>query len=405
MAANPSDAMSRASGTNATSSSPSPGRRVLFLTHVGEAGGAELKMMSLCLAVQGEVLLFQNGPIEKLLEERQIPYSICAGSDVVLGVRRDAALSSLFRAAPGALSMVRDLAQKAKAFDVVVCVSQKSFVLASLAKPLMRRPIFWFMNDILSPEHFSPALIRMLTSLSRFSADQIVLNSQAGMDAWLEAGGRKQRIRIIYSGTSEKWCAAQLQDSERIEEYRRRYRPKGEALIGMFGRICSWKGQDVFLRALAQLPDVHGLIVGGALFGDEDYLEKLKALARELGVDSRVTFTGHVRDPMTHMAICNVVAHCSTAPEPFGQVISQAMLAGRPVIATDAGGAPEVVSHGKTGLLTPMKDSNALAAAIRQYLENPAWAAFVANAGKAVAEERFTDRTMNAKFLNALEAI
>jgi glycosyltransferase involved in cell wall biosynthesis len=354
--------------------------------------------------VQGEVLLFQSGPIESLLEERQIPYRVCAGSNAVLGVRRDAPLAAIARAVPGALSMVRDLARTAKSFDVVVCVSQKSFVLASLAKPLMRRPIFWFMNDILASEQFSPLLIRLLINLSRFSADHIVLNSKASQTVWLKAGGRTHGTSIIYSGTSEKWSAAQLQDHERIEEYRRRYRPDGAPLVGMFGRICSWKGQDVFLRALAQLPDVRGLIVGGALFGDEGYLEHLKALARELGVESRVVFTGHVRDPMTHMAICDVVAHCSTAPEPFGQVISQAMLAGRPVIASDAGGAPEVVAHGETGLLTPMKDSNALAAAIRRYLENPAWAGRVANAGKAIAEARFTDRTMNAHFLQALEA-
>ncbi len=404
MAANTTEALVDAAATS-RESPVSARRRVLILTHVGEAGGAELKMMSLCLAVQGEVLLFQSGPIEKLLEERQIPYSVCAGSNAVLGVRRDAALARIVRAVPGALSMVHDLAVKAKSFDVVVCVSQKSFVLASLAKSFMRRPLVWFMNDILTPEHFSPSLIRLLTHLSRFSADHIVVNSQAGMAAWLTAGGRKQRVSIIYSGTSEKWCAAQLQDHERIEEYRRRYRPDGAPLVGMFGRICAWKGQDVFLRALAQLPGVRGLIVGGALFGDEEYLAQLKALARDLGIESRVTFTGQVRDPMTHMAICDVVAHCSTAPEPFGQVISQGMLAGRPVVATDAGGVPEVVAHGETGLLTPMKDADALAAAIRRYLENPVWARHIANAGKASAEERFTDRTMNAKFLRVLEAI
>ncbi|MEJ1961708.1 MAG: glycosyltransferase family 4 protein [Gammaproteobacteria bacterium] len=384
-----------------------PTRRILFLTHVGDAGGAEYKMLDLCQGVRHscEVMLFQHGSLESLLKERQIEFSVCPVPDKVLGVRREGGVLGSLRAIPGALSMVRSLARKAKAFDIVVCISQKSFVLASLAKPLMRRPILWFMNDILTPEHFSRSLIRFLVSLSRYSADHIALNSQASRDAWLQMGGRKERISIIYPGTSERQLTQQLQDPGRLSEYRARYRLDSAPLVGMFSRISPWKGQDVFLRALARLPHVRGLLVGGALFADQDHERRMKALAHELGVESRVTFAGHVHDPMTLMAICDVVAHCSTAPEPFGQVIAQAMFAGTPVIASDAGGAREIVMDGETGLLTPMNDPVALANAIQRYLEDPLWARRLARTAHSRAQEKFSAHAMTEGFLRALGTI
>ena len=107
---------------------------------------------------------------------------------------------SLMRAVPGSLSMVAFLARKARSFDVVVCFSQKAFVLASLAKPFMRRPILWFMNDILSSEHFSPMLIRMLILLSRMSANGVAVVSQESLNCWLRAGGRREGVSVVISG-------------------------------------------------------------------------------------------------------------------------------------------------------------------------------------------------------------
>src|SRR5678815_2642819 len=72
-------------------------------------------------------------------------------------VRRAGGLAALFAAVPASLRMVRRLARAARRVDVVVCFSLKAFVLAALAKPFARRPIVWFMNDILSTDHFSRA--------------------------------------------------------------------------------------------------------------------------------------------------------------------------------------------------------------------------------------------------------
>ena len=213
--------------------------RVLFLTHVGDPGGAELKMIDLCRAVRGraEVMLFQHGSLEDILRQDELPVSVCPMPSAAREVRREGGIGGILRAVPGVLSMIRAVARKGRQFDVVVCFSQKSFVLASLAKPFMRRPILWFMNDILSPEHFSRTLIRLLVVLSRYGADHIALNSEASLKAWREAGGRERAVSVIYPGIQAEQVASQLRDSQRIAHYKLEYSPDAKPLIGMFGRI------------------------------------------------------------------------------------------------------------------------------------------------------------------------
>ena len=383
------------------------GNRLLFLTHVGDPGGAEFKMLDLCNTVRdsAEVVLFQHGSLERILHERGIRYCVYPMSRAASGVRRESGLLGMVKAIPGTLLLLGKLCRKARQFEAVVCMSQKSFVLASLGKIFIRRPILWFMNDILSRDHFSAMAIRVVVWLSRYSADHIILNSKASLECWLASGGRKSRVSVIYPVTLDDEKAARAPDALQINACRSQYSPEGKPLIGMFGRISRWKGQEVFLRAMAEIPDVRAVIAGGAHFGEQEYDKKLRALARELGVEGRVTFAGHVDNALALMASCDVVAHCSTSPEPFGQVILQSMLVGTPVIATDAGGAREIVIHDKTGQLTPMKDHHALATAIRRCLEHPQWSRRLARQARERAQRKFSATVMANRFTRILETL
>jgi len=380
---------------------------MLFVTHVGEPGGAEFKMMAIAgtMPAAAEVLLLQEGSLQTLLKNSGIRCSVLPMAANTRAVRRENGILSLLRAVPGSIATIFKLARKARDHDVVVCFSQKAFVLASLAKPFTRRPILWFMNDILSVDHFSPTLIRMLIWLSRMSADGVALVSQESYNAWLRAGGKRKGVSVVISGIDPAQIARQLGDTARIAELRLEFSPDGLPLIGMFGRISRWKGQDLFLRAMALVPGARGVIAGAAFFEEEDFLAELHGLARELGVSDRVTFAGHVDGAMTLMAACDVVAHCSTAPEPSGRVIAEAMFAGTPVIGSDAGGVPEFITHDETGQLTPLNDAPALAAAIRKFLENPEWSREVAAKARLRAEEKFSSRATIRGFQRAIEAL
>lgn len=167
----------------------------------------------------------------------------------------------------------------------------------------------------------------------------------------------------------------------------------GERLVGTVGRITSWKGQDDFLRAAALVAERHSearfLVVGDCvsshaeLAADEAYRDRLHALAEELGIADRVRFTGYREDVpavMNGLDIFVLPSH----DEPFGLVVLEAMAAARPIVATSAGGVPEIVRDGSDALLVPPRDPGAMGEAICRLLDDDALAGNLARA----AEER-----------------
>ncbi len=137
-------------------------------------------------------------------------------------------------------------------------------------------------------------------------------------------------------------------------------------VIASVSRLFRQKGQRELLEAMArvrrEVPDVWLLIVGAdavEVHGGS-FTQELKALARDLGVSDRVVFTGGRSDIPEIMAACDVFS-LPSFEEPFGLVFLEAMAMQRPVVALDDGGTPEVVEHGRSGLLSRAMDIDALA--------------------------------------------
>jgi len=108
------------------------------------------------------------------------------------------------------------------------------------------------------------------------------------------------------------------------------------------------------------------VVVGSALFGEDDFARDLKELVVDLGLDGRVEMIGFCEDVEAELARLDVVVHASTVPEPFGQVVVEAMGAGRPVVVPDRGGPAEVVEDEVTGLVYRLGSEEGLAAALRR---------------------------------------
>ncbi len=130
------------------------------------------------------------------------------------------------------------------------------------------------------------------------------------------------------------------------------------------GRLTRWKGQDRMVEAAHLLrerrgPDFVVLIVGEAT--DEAYARAIEARIRALGLERNVWLTGGSSDMAAAYKIAAVVVSTSVEPEAFGRVVVEAQAMGRPVIATDHGGARETVVHGESGWLYPPEDIAALA--------------------------------------------
>jgi glycosyltransferase involved in cell wall biosynthesis len=138
-------------------------------------------------------------------------------------------------------------------------------------------------------------------------------------------------------------------------------------------------------------------VIGDAVYhtsGSQYTVEELRALGKANGLGGRVGFTGFVESVHEAMRALDIVVHASTAPEPFGLVIAEAMACGRAVIASDAGGAREIFTRGVDALTHPPGDTEALAACMEQLARNEALRAQLGAAARQTATRRFNRRRL-----------
>jgi glycosyltransferase involved in cell wall biosynthesis len=160
-------------------------------------------------------------------------------------------------------------------------------------------------------------------------------------------------------------------------------------VIGLVANIRGSKGHDVFLGAAGEIlrrrPDAQFLIAG-----DGVGFENVRQRVRALGLERAVVMTGFRRDIPEVLAALDVLTLPSLRSEASSQVIAQALAIGRPVVASNVGGNPELVRDGQTGRLVPAGDAAALAGAVLGLLADPADAARLASAGQALVRERYS---------------
>jgi glycosyltransferase involved in cell wall biosynthesis len=367
---------------------------ILFIDHASDVGGAELSLFDTAMHWNSplHVALLQTGPFADLLRANAVPATVVEAGAAVLGVRRGGGWRQGLRAAAGIPALAFQLAKLAGNYDVVYANTQKSLIVGGPAAWLAGKPLVWHLHDILSPEHFSAMNRRLPVTVANRFCSRVIANSAATADAFVREGGNPRLVGVVPNGISS--LPFSRDSAEDIAALRRALGFENKKLAGMFGRLAAWKGQHVFIRAVAAIPDLHAVIVGGALFGEEDYEADLKRLCAELGVAGRVHFLGFRRDIPRLMRMMDLIVHASTAPEPFGRVLVEAMLAGAPLIASRAGGALEIVQDGVSGRLVAPDDVAELRHAMAETLALPAAASAMAANAYRVATAKFSTEVM-----------
>ena len=157
----------------------------------------------------------------------------------------------------------------------------------------------------------------------------------------------------------------------------------------MVAHLTPWKGHEDFLRIARiisdAIPQARFLVAGGAIYeteGHRGYAESLRRRAAELELADRVTFLGTRDDVPKILASLDVLVHCPTAPEPYGRVVIEGMAAQRPVVASNAGGVPEIVEHEITGLLIAPGNVHGFAGAVLRLLGDSALRRRMGDAGR-----------------------
>ena len=386
-----------------------PLARVLFFDHTAALGGGEIALLHLVRHLHSEkvksiVVLGSEGPLVERLGTEIESYVLPLPSGVGDSKKDSLGVATLFRIREiaGLALYIRQLARVIRQHDIdlVHTNSLKADIIGGFAARLARRPVIWHVRDRIAKDYLPRPVVWLFRLLCRVVPTFIVAPSAAALrtvqqgrapSAVDASSGMNARMSVVHDGTIVPESSApprKSYDPLRTRPWR----------IGLIGRISPWKGQDIFLQAAAKVakrfPNARFVIIGAALFGEQGYEEKVRRLPGALGIETVVEFTGFREDIHTAIADLDLVVHASTTGEPFGQVIIEGMAAGKPVVATNGGGVPEIVEDGVTGTLVPMGDVQAMADAICAMLAAPERARAMGIRGRQRVQDHFTvDRT------------
>lgn len=347
------------------------------------------------------VLLFSDGPLKDRLREIDVETHVMNLDGKVLNARKDAlGIRSLFLINEifASLSFVFSLRREIRKLKphVLHTNSLKSDVLGGIAGRLSGVPVVWHVRDRITTKYLPPVVVSAFRTLARTLPDFVIANSRSTLesldlhekpDEAIYSRAKTQRAFAIHDGIEPRGFRPDFKSISTLSGNRQKR-------IGLIGRISPWKGQGIFIQAAARVlkkfPDARFVIAGSAMFGEHDFERQVKELAGELGVTDCVDFLGFVENVPDLLSSLDMVVHASTIGEPFGQVVIEGMASGKAVIATDGGGVPELIEHGKSGLLIPMSDPDAMADAIVRLLSDEEYMRQIARAGYERAVREFS---------------
>lgn len=296
----------------------------------------------------------------------------------------------------------RDALRLVRVLRVMRDVDRPDCVYASCAVTLggplaaftLRSRLVWHVHEI-----FRSPYQRLVFGILLSTADVVVGCSESVADQVREISRHRVPVISAASGvSSQRLAEAQAGPARQVEP----------GSLVCVGRLNSWKGQDVLIRALAQIRHHGGAarltLVGGEFDSRSEVRASLMRLAATLGVATHVEFVGEVQDPLPYLRNAHVAIFPSSHPEPFGIALVEAMAVGSAVVATQGGGHSEIIRAETDGLLVPPGDADALAAAVMTLLADRDMCQRVGARAAQRATEFTLDKTADTTW-NALRLV
>ncbi len=214
-----------------------------------------------------------------------------------------------------------------------------------------------------------PQTLDRLRQSSLRHVDRFITVSHHTRQQWIDFGIPATKITAIHNGVDPE----RFTPSPDPEALRQAWKlPTAAKVILYTGRLDRRKGVEILLAALAQLrdrhPHLHLLIAGQALLDGPSYQTTLNQTVIDLGLTQIVHFLGHIPDPSSVYRAADLTISPSLWAEPFGKVIIESMACGTPVVASQIGGIPEILTGPFATGLCPPNDAQALAATINRLL-------------------------------------
>jgi glycosyltransferase involved in cell wall biosynthesis len=250
-------------------------------------------------------------------------------------------------------------------------------------------PHIWHVREII----LRPPLVRRLIAfcVSRFSDAVIAVSTSVVDNLAKDAPGVRAISRVIHNGIAVSAFAAGDRERGRNELGI----PTTDIVVGMIGRVGSWKGQELFLQAargvLTRIPDARFVAVGGVFKGNESRMEYFKNAVKEAGISERFAVVDFHDDVRDLLAAFDIFVLPSTLPDPFPTTVLEAMAAGKPIVANAHGGVTEMIEDRRSGFLVPPNDVSAMIDRIMILIQDTGLRVKMGQAARLCVAERFQE--------------
>jgi glycosyltransferase involved in cell wall biosynthesis len=230
----------------------------------------------------------------------------------------------------------------------------------------LKIPVVWHIHVI--PQKPGPVVAQLMKSV-----DTYIAISQYVADAAVAAGYESDKVITIANPMPktipDPTAAARVKQRYNIDE--------NSIVIAHAGRLIPWKGQLEFLRAFKAVIAIHPNAVALIVGDDQEnisggYQQRLKEYAEAHLPANAVIFTGQINNVIEIMQAADLVAHSSISPEPFGLVITEAMSAGTPIVASSLGSPNDIVDNGINGFTVDVSDSHQFGERLNQLIADSA---------------------------------
>ncbi len=360
--------------------------RVALLNHSGRLGGGEFSMLRLADALDPDrvrltVIAGEDGPFVQRLHELGADVVVVPMDTQLVHRRKDTlgagafADVQLWRQLAAAVWPRTDILRRS-GIQIVHTNSMKAHVLGGISGRMVGAKVLWHVRDHVAPPYLPPTAARAMRVAARVLPHHVITVSHSVA----RTIGRSDAT-VIHQSVPLPRLGPERTDPSRVR-------------IGLVGRIAPWKGQDVFLDAAEQLaprfPDAEFVVVGSALFGEDELERSLRARAEQPPLRGRVSFLGFCDDMDEVYRGLDVAVHASTLAEPYGNVVLEAMASRVATVAAAEGGPLEIVEHDRTGLLVPPRDPRLLADALESLMLDPRKRMRLARAARAHVERNFS---------------
>lgn len=342
------------------------------------------------------VVLNEDGPLAVLLRESNIEIHFIRLGILRRKYKNIKGIFNRFYVMIRALKEIKGLITEKK-IELVYSNTTAVLVGAIAAKSKQVKHV-WHIHEIIEKPFW---LFYILGNIIDHYSTQVITVSNAVKDSWSKYVSAN-KLKLIYNGidyTPYQIPSNKLRIELGLED--------DQIIIGMIGRVHPWKGQEYFLDIASALlknyPLLHFVMVGDAYPGNEYLYKKINDRIKELNISNSIHDLGYRNDVPEILQGFDILVLPSTLPDPFPTVILESMASGKAVVATDHGGAQEMIEEQSCGILIPINNAKIASAKMSIIIEDKDLCKKMGETGRKRVFEKFSVSAFEETLINAIE--